>query len=188
MAESSRAQSLNLWTSQAVPRLASVTIGFGWDARTAGGAPIDLDASALGCDPDSRVLGDDWFVFFNNLTSPDGSITHRGTVAGDQDAARIDLTLSAMSGDVDRVVFAVSVYDAENTGQTIGEVRDLYIRVVNQVDGSELARFEPGDAAAGTAVVLGEICREAGEWKFRAIGEGHAAGLAGVARDFGVDV
>ena len=94
-----------------------------------------------------------------------------------------------MPADVDKIVFPVSIYEAENRQQSFGQVRNAYIRVVNQADGNELARYDlTEDASTETAMVFGELYRNGAEWKFRAIGQGYASGLRGIAQDFGVNV
>ena len=94
-----------------------------------------------------------------------------------------------MPAEVDKVVFPVSIYDAENRGQSFGQVRNAFIRIVNQADNRELARYDLSeDASSETAMVFGEVYRHQGDWKFRAVGQGWSSGLAGIARDYGVNV
>jgi len=172
--------------------LTAVTAGLGWDVRSTTGADFDLDASALSVGADGKVISDKHFVFFNNLTSPDGAVEHTGdnlTGEGEGDDEQIKLNLAAMPAEVDKVVFAVAIYDADARGQNFGQVRNAFIRVVNQADGTELARYDlTEDASTETAMVFGEIYRNGEEWKFRAVGQGYASGLAGIAKDFGVNV
>ncbi|OIV38507.1 chemical-damaging agent resistance protein C [Mangrovactinospora gilvigrisea] len=181
----------NVSLSKAAPGLTSVSVGLGWEARSTTGAPFDLDASALLCSA-GRVLGDDYFVFYNNLKSPEGSVEHTGDdltggSGGDDETLLVDLSQVPMQ--VDKVVFCASIYDAEVRGQNFGQVRDAYIRVVNQIDGAELARYDLSeDASSETAMIFGELYRYQGEWKFRAVGQGYASGLRGIALDFGVNV
>ncbi|MGO4205411.1 TerD family protein, partial [Rhodococcus sp. TAF43] len=90
---------------------------------------------------------------------------------------------------IDSIVFPVSIYDADNRSQSFGQVRNAYIRVVNQADNSELARYDLSeDASTETAMVFGELYRNGADWKFRAVGQGYASGLSGIALDFGVSV
>ncbi|CAM5391227.1 MULTISPECIES: TerD family protein [Streptomyces] len=172
--------------------LADVTVGLGWDARPAGGADFDLDASAVVCGPDQRVLSDAHFVFYNNLTSPDGAVRHTGdnlTGEGDGDDEQILVDLDRLGEQTGQVVFTVSIHDAEARGQNFGQVEDAYIRVVDNLTGREMCRYELSyDAAGETAMVFGALYRRGGEWKFRAIGQGYATGLAGIATDYGVNV
>ena len=101
----------------------------------------------------------------------------------------LKVNLAGMSADVTKVVFPVSIYDAENRGQSFGQVTNAFIRVVNQADGREIARFDLSeDASTETAMVFGELYRHGGEWKFRAVGQGYASGLHGIAKDYGVGV
>jgi tellurium resistance protein TerD len=91
--------------------------------------------------------------------------------------------------DVDKIVFPVSIYEADQRSQSFGQVRNAFIRVVNQVNGEELARYDLSeDASTETAMVFGELYRNGAEWKFRAVGQGYASGLKGIAQDFGVSV
>jgi tellurium resistance protein TerD len=172
--------------------LTAVTVGLGWDARATSGAEFDLDASALACGANGRVLSDSHFVFFNNLTSPDGAIQHTGdnlTGEGEGDDEQINVKLLSLGPEVQKVVFPVSIYDADARKQSFGQVRNAFIRVVNQADGRELARYDlTEDASTETAMLFGELYRHGADWKFRAIGQGYTNGLHGIAKDFGVNV
>ncbi|RKE18940.1 TerD family protein [Streptomyces sp. TLI_171] len=181
----------NVSLTKAAPNLTQVQIGLGWDARSTTGAPFDLDASALLCSS-GRVLGDEYFVFYNNLRSPEGSVEHQGdnlTGDGDGDDEVVQVHLDLVPVQIDKVVFAVSIYDADARLQSFGQVSNAYIRVVNLADGSEIARYDLSEDASGeTAMIFGELYRYQGEWKFRAVGQGYASGLRGIALDFGVNV
>jgi len=172
--------------------LSAATVGLGWDVRTTTGADFDLDASALVVNAAGKILSDQHFVFFNNLTSPDGAVEHTGdnlTGEGDGDDEAVKINLTAMPAEADKVVFAVSIYEAEARAQSFGQVRNAFIRVVNQADGAELARYDLSeDASTETAMIFGEVYRHGSEWKFRAVGQGYSTGLAGIARDYGVNV
>ncbi|MBC2876567.1 MULTISPECIES: TerD family protein [Streptomyces] len=182
----------NVSLSKEAPGLTAVTVGLGWDVRTTTGADYDLDASALLCDANGKVPSDQHFVFFNNLRSPEGSVVHSGdnlTGGGDGDDEQVQVDLAAVPAEVDKIVFPVSIYDAAQRGQSFGQVRNAFIRVVNRADGRELARYDlTEDASTETAMVFGELYRHGPEWKFRAIGQGYASGLAGIAQDYGVRV
>jgi len=182
----------NVSLTKAAPGLASVVVGLGWDLRTTTGADFDLDSSALLLDASSKVPTDKHFVFFNNLTSPEGAVEHLGdnlTGAGEGDDEQIKVNLAAVPADVEKIVFPVSIYDAENRQQSFGQVRNAFIRVVNQAGEAEIARYDLSeDASTETAMVFGELYRHGAEWKFRAIGQGYASGLRGIAQDFGVNV
>jgi tellurium resistance protein TerD len=182
----------NVSLSKAAPNLTAVTVGLGWDVRATTGADFDLDASALMLASTGKVISDQHFVFFNNLRSPDGSVEHTGdnlTGEGEGDDESINVDLRAVPPECERIVFPVSIYDADNRQQSFGQVRNAFIRIVNRTDGNELARFDlTEDASTETAMVFGELYRHGGEWKFRAVGQGYASGLAGIAMDFGVNV
>ncbi|MGX1887313.1 TerD family protein [Streptomyces sp. NPDC055287] len=182
----------NVSLSKEAPGLSAVLVGLGWDVRTTTGTDYDLDASALMVNESGKVASNEHFVFFNNLTSPDGSVEHTGdnlTGEGEGDDEVIKVNLAAVPVDVSKIVFPVSIHDAGARGHSFGQVRNAFIRVVNQDGGTELARYDLSeDAATETAMIFGELYRSAAEWKFRAVGQGYASGLAGIATDFGVNV
>ncbi|WP_380280807.1 TerD family protein [Kitasatospora purpeofusca] len=182
----------NVSLTKEAPGLTAVIVGLGWDVRTTTGADYDLDASALLCSAHGKVVSDQHFVFFNNLRSPDGSVEHSGdnlTGGGDGDDEQIKVDLDAVPADVAKVVFPVSIYDADARFQSFGQVRNAFIRIVNQANGQEIARYDlTEDASTETAMVFGELYRNGAEWKFRAIGQGYASGLRGIATDYGVNV
>ncbi|KUJ66365.1 chemical-damaging agent resistance protein C [Streptomyces albus subsp. albus] len=182
----------NVSLTKEAPNLTAVIVGLGWDARTTTGTDFDLDASALLTNDEGKVSNDQNFVFFNNLKSPDGSVEHTGdniTGEGEGDDEQIKVNLVGVPADVAKIVFPVSIYDAETRQQSFGQVRNAFIRVVNQADNVELARYDLSeDASTETAMVFGELYRHGAEWKFRAIGQGYASGLRGIAQDFGVNV
>jgi tellurium resistance protein TerD len=182
----------NVSLTKAAPGLTAVLVGLGWDARTTTGAGFDLDASALMVGTSGKILSDAHFIFFNNLTSPDGSVEHTGdnlTGEGEGDDEVIKVNLAGVPAEADKIVVTVSIYDAEIRSQSFGQVRNAYIRVINQADGTELTRYDLSeDASNETAMIFGELYRNSGEWKFRAVGQGYSTGLAGIARDYGVNV
>ncbi len=182
----------NVSLTKEAPGMTAVLVGLGWDVRTTTGTDFDLDASAIMVKADGKVVSDSHFIFFNNKTSPEGSVEHTGdnlTGAGEGDDESIKVDLVAVPAEVDKIVFPVSVYEAEQRSQNFGQVRNAFIRVVNQQGSTEIARYDlTEDASTETAMVFGELYRNGAEWKFRAIGQGYASGLNGIARDFGVNV
>ncbi len=180
----------NVSLTKAAPALSSLVLGLGWDLRTTTGADFDLDASALVAGTDGKVLSNAHFVFFNNKRSPDGAVEHSGdnlTGEGDGDDEQITVNVTALPPEVDKIAVAASIYDADTRGQTFGQVRNAYVRVIDSSNGEELARYDlTEDASTETAMVFGEIYRNGAEWKFRAVGQGYASGLAGIAQEFGV--
>jgi tellurium resistance protein TerD len=182
----------NVSLTKEAPGLTAVIVGLGWDARSTTGTEFDLDASAILCNAQGKVVSDGHFVFFNNLKSPDGSVEHTGdnlTGEGEGDDEQVKVNLATVPAEVDKIVFPVSIYEAEKRSQSFGQVRNAFIRVVNQAGGAEIARYDLSeDASTETAMVFGELYRNGAEWKFRAVGQGYAAGLRGIAQDFGVNV
>lgn len=181
----------NVMLSKQAPGLTAVTVGLGWQTPALAGGGYDLDASALMCGGAGKVLSDQHFVFFNNPRSPEGSVTlvENAGVGGGRDVEQIHVDLVRVPADVAKIVFPVSLYEADRHGQSFGQVTGAYIRVVDQDGSRELARYDlKTEASAETAMVFGELYRHGTEWKFRAIGQGYASGLAGIATDYGVDV
>ena len=180
----------NISLTKVEPALNSVRVGLGWDARTTDGAPFDLDASIMVCGPDGKVLSNEHFVFYNQLQTPDGTVRHAGdvrdgAVAGDDET--VFVSLGGLSPSVEKLAFVATIHEADARAQNFGQVRNAYIRVVNEGNGQELARYDlTEDASMETAMVFGELYRHGPEWKFRAVGQGYASGLEGIARDFGV--
>ncbi len=182
----------NVSLSKEAPGLTAVLVGLGWDARTTTGTDFDLDASAIMVKGDGEVFSDKHFIFFNNTTSPEGSVEHTGdnlTGEGEGDDEQIKVDLNSVPAEVDKIVFPVSIYEAESRSQGFGQVRNAFIRIVNQTGGTEITRYDlTEDASTETAMVFGELYRSGAEWKFRAVGQGYASGLRGIAHDYGVTV
>ncbi|WP_131745027.1 TerD family protein [Frankia sp. Cppng1_Ct_nod] len=172
------------------PQLTALTVGLGWDARTTTGTDFDLDASAIGVKADGKVLTDKHFVFFNNLKSPEDAIVLTGdnlTGAGEGDDESVVINLGQVPAEIDKIVVPVSIYGAQERNQNFGQVRNAYIRVVDQT-GTELVRYDLSeDYSTETVVIFGEVYRNGAEWKFRAVGQGHTD-LGGLARDHGVNI
>jgi tellurium resistance protein TerD len=182
----------NVSLSKEAPGLTAVLVGLGWDVRTTTGTDFDLDASALLLDASGKVVSDQHFVFYNNLKSPDGSVEHTGdnlTGEGEGDDESIKVNLAGVPAEVDKIVFPVSIHDARTADRVLRPGPQRLHPVVNQAGGAEIARYDLSeDASTETAMVFGELYRNGAEWKFRAVGQGYASGLAGIASDFGVNV
>ncbi|MCZ2401908.1 TerD family protein [Paenarthrobacter sp. Z7-10] len=180
----------NLSLTKADPGLRRAMVGLGWDPRTTSGEPFDLDASALLVGSNGKVRSQDDFIFYNQLQTKDGSVVHQGdnrTGEGEGDDEQILIDLSLLAPDVERVVIVVSIDQADARNQNFGQVRDAFCRVVNQDSEQEVVRYDLSeDAAAETSMIFAEIYRNGAEWKFRAVGQGYATGLHGIATDFGI--
>ena len=175
------------------PSLSKILIGLGWDVnKYDGGFDFDLDAAAFLLAPNGKVNSDEDFVFYNNLKHKSGAVEHMGdnlTGEGEGDDEEIKIDLSKVPANVEKIDFTVTIYDADERKQTFGQVSNAYIRVVDDATGTELIRYDLGDDfSVETAVVVGEIYRHNGEWKFNAIGSGFSGGLAALGRNYGVNV
>ena len=181
----------NVSLSKEAPGLTRILIGLGWDVRATDGADYDLDASVFLVNAEGRVRSDADFIFYNNLTSADGSVQHTGdnrTGEGEGDDEQIKVNLPGVPADIDKVVVGVTIDKAEERQQSFGQVSNAFIRVVNGANDSEIARYDLSeDASVETAMVFGEVYRHDAEWKFRAVGQGYAGGLGPLARSFGVN-
>ena len=182
----------NVSLSKTDPSLKNVLVGLGWDARPTDGADFDLDASAFMVKDDGKVRSDSDFIFYNQTKSTCGSVEHTGdnrTGAGDGDDEAVVVLLDKVPADVQRVVFCVTIHDADMRKQNFGQVNHAYVRVVNKDSNNEVARYDLSeDASIETAMIFGEIYRHSGEWKFKAVGQGYAGGLAALARQYGINV
>ncbi len=175
------------------PSLKKILIGLGWDVkRYDGGFDFDLDAAAFLLGANGKVTSDEDFVFYNNLKHASGAVEHLGdnlTGAGEGDDEEIKIDLEKVPANIEKIDFTVTIYDADKRNQTFGQVENAYIRVVDDVTGEELIRYDLGeDFSVETAVVVGEIYRHNGEWKFNAIGSGWSGGLAALGKNYGVNV
>ena len=182
----------NVSLSKTDPSLKNVIVGLGWDARPTDGADFDLDASAFMVKEDGKVRSDSDFIFYNQTKSTCGSVEHTGdnrTGAGDGDDEALVVLLDKVPADVQRVVFCVTIHDADMRKQNFGQVNHAYVRVVNKDSNNEVARYDLSeDASIETAMIFGEIYRHSGEWKFKAVGQGYAGGLAALARQYGINI
>jgi tellurium resistance protein TerD len=182
----------NLSLSKTDPTLKNIIVGLGWDARPTAGADFDLDASAFMVKEDGKVRSDADFIFYNQLRSSCGSVEHTGdnkTGSGDGDDESLVILLDKVPAEIQRIVFTVTIHDAEARRQNFGQVSNAFIRLVNKDSNNEVARFDLSeDASVETAMVFGEIYKHGGEWKFKAVGQGYAGGLGALARQYGINI
>ena len=182
----------NVSLTKEAPSMNVALVGLGWDARVTDGQAFDLDASVFLVDENGKVLSDSHFVFYNNTTSPDGAVQHQGdnrTGEGDGDDEQVKIDLTKVAADVKKLVLAVTIHEADSRKQNFGMVSNSFMRVVNNDNGSEIARFDLSeDASTETAMILGELYRHGAEWKFKAVGQGFAGGLAALATQHGINI
>ncbi|WP_420595098.1 TerD family protein [Deinococcus sp.] len=182
----------NLSLSKEDPNLTKAILGLGWDVRSTDGQDFDLDASAFLLNASGKVRADSDFIFYNQMKSTDGSVEHTGdnrTGEGEGDDEQIKIDLSRVPAEVQTVSFTVTIHDAETRRQSFGQVRNAFIRLVNEQSNNEIVRFDLGeDFSTETAVIFAEIYRNNNEWKFRAVGQGFAGGLGALARNYGISL
>ena len=174
------------------PSLKKIMVGLGWDVNDFdSGADFDLDASAfiLGANGKCRTEKD--FVFYGNLEHHSGAVKHMGdnlTGEGEGDDEQILVDLSKIPADIEKIAFTVTIYDADKRRQNFGQVSNAFIRIVDESNDEELIRYDLGeDFSIETAVVVGELYKHNGEWKFNAIGSGFQGGLAALCGHYGID-
>ena len=173
-------------------------VGLGWDTnRYDGGADFDLDASAFMLGANGKVRKDEDFIFYGNLQSADGAVTHTGDSleggsGGDDETLFIDF--SKVPADIEKIAITVTIYEAQERGQNFGQVSNAYVRVARRNSesdtvGVEELRYDLGeDFSIETALVVCEIYRSGATWKFNAVGAGYQGGLYALCKAYGVNV
>ena len=173
------------------PNLTKVMVGLGWDVNEFGGATFDLDAAAFMCGANGKCPTDAEFVFYNNLVHSSGSVTHMGdnlTGEGEGDDEQILVDLTTVPANIEKIAFTVTIHDAERKHQNFGQVSNAFIRVCDDTTGTEIVRYDLAeDFSIETAIVVGELYRYNGEWKFNAVGSGFQGGLLALCNNFGID-
>lgn len=164
--------------------LSKITVGLGWDPNEGTGHDFDLDASAIMINEKRKLISEQHFIFFNNLKSPDSALEHTGddpdgkSSDGDDDEA-IKIDLNKVGNDVQEILFVVTIEDFQNRKQNFGQVRNSYIRIVDDLQGIEIAKYElDEDFSIETGVEFGRLYKRNGKWKFEASGIGYQADLA----------
>jgi tellurium resistance protein TerD len=175
------------------PSLKSIMVGLGWDVNAYdSGADFDLDAAAFMCGANGKCPSDKDFIFYGNLVHPSESVKHMGdnlTGAGEGDDEQIHVDLTKIPSNIERIAFTVTIYDADVRRQNFGQVSNAFIRIVDEATDTELIRYDLGeDFSIETAIVVGELYRHNGEWKFNAIGSGFQGGLAALCGHYGIEV
>ena len=162
----------------------NITVGLGWEPNEGTGAEFDLDVSAIMIDSNRKMPNKDYFVFYGNLVSPDGAVTHTGddpdgkSSDGDDDESLL-IDLNKVNPSVQEILFVVTINDAIQNKQNFGQVRDSYIRLVDNSNGKEVMKYELGeDFSIETGIEFGRLYRRNNEWKFDASGIGYKEDLA----------
>ncbi|NJK38972.1 MAG: TerD family protein [Oscillatoriales cyanobacterium RM2_1_1] len=164
------------------PGLIKAGIGLGWDVNaTDTGAPFDLDASVFMLGSDGKIPQDEYFVFYNNLISPDQAIHHLGdsrTGEGGGDDETIEIDLTKINPTIEELIFVVTIHDADQRRQNFGQVRNSFIRIYDAVTSTEVIKYDlEEDFSREAAVEFGRLYKKTGEWRFQAVGQGYNSGL-----------
>lgn len=175
------------------PGLVNVIVGLGWDTnKYDGGAAFDLDAAAFLVGSNGKVSSDNDFIFYNNPKDSAESVTHLGdnkTGEGEGDDEQIRIELSKVPAAVEKINFTVTIHEAAQRAQNFGQVSNAFIRIVDETSNEELIRYDLSeDYSVETAVVVAELYRNNGEWKFSAVGSGFEGGLSALCANFGISV
>lgn len=175
------------------PGLKKLLIGLGWDTnKYDGGHDFDLDAAAFLLGSNGKVVEETDFIFYNNPLHESESVEHLSdnlTGAGEGDDEQIKVDLSKVPANIDKIDFTVTIHEAEERRQNFGQVDNAFIRIVDEASGKEILRYDLGeDFSTETAVVVGELYRNKGEWKFNAVGAGFNGGLAALCNNFGINI
>ena len=163
--------------------LSNISVGLGWNPNEGTGSAFDLDASAFMIDASRAIPSEGFFVFYGNTDSPDGAVHHTGddptggnSAGGDDESLVVDLT--KIDAAIAEILFVVTIHDAAARRQNFGQVRDSYIRLVDNANGSEIAKYELGeDFSIETGVEFGRLYKREGKWKFEASGIGYKEDL-----------
>ncbi len=174
------------------PTLQKIIIGLGWDVKQFdGGQDYDLDASAFLLNSAGKARNEMDFIFYNNLRSVEGSVTHTGdnrTGEGDGDDEQVKVDLSKVPTEVQKIAITVTIHDAEMRRQNFGQISNAFVRLINEDTGVEVLRYDLGeDFSVETAVVFCEIYRHGNDWKFNAVGSGYQGGLQSLVSAYGLD-
>ena len=175
------------------PGLKRIMVGLGWDVNAFdSGADFDLDAAAFMVEANGKCPTEQEFIYYHNLTHPSEALKHMGdnlTGEGEGDDEQIEVDLDKIPANIEKVAFTVTIYDADTRRQNFGQVSNAFIRIVDETTNTELIRYDLGeDFSIETAVVVGELHRHNGEWKFNAIGSGFQGGLAALCGHYGIEV
>ena len=182
----------NVTLNDKVKNLKALRVAMGWDPHTEGRGRFDLDVSVFLVNRKGRVAYDEDFIFYNNRKSMDGAVVHLGdnlSGEGDGDNEIVTIDLDSLSKEIEKIVFAASIHDAEIRDQSFGQVNNAFIRVIDAGNDDELVRYDLTEGVSKeTAMVFGELYRHKAFWKFKAVGQGFAEGLAKLADTYGVKV
>ena len=175
------------------PSLKKILVGLGWDTNKYDGEhDFDLDSAAFLLGANGKVIEETDFIFYNNPLHDSESVEHLGdnlTGIGEGDDEQIKIDLDKVPSNIAKIVFTVTIHEAQERRQNFGQVSNAFIRIVDEITGKEILRYDLGeDFSTETAIVVAEIYRNKSEWKFNAVGAGFSGGLAALCKNFGIDI
>jgi tellurium resistance protein TerD len=166
------------------PGLTEIFVGLGWDVKAVDtGVDFDLDASVFLLGSNEKLISDKHFIFYNNLTSPEAakSVEHKGdnlTGAGSGDDEVVEIKLTQVPPEIEKIVVTVTIHDAQERKQNFGQVQNAFVRIVNLQNEQEVVRYDlVEDYSIETALIMAELYRKDGEWRLNAVGAGYQGGL-----------
>ncbi len=187
-----KGEKVSLTKSAGAAGLTKIAIGLGWDARVTDGKPFDADASAFMLTDAGKTRSEGDFVFYGNKKSACGAVEHMGdntTGAGDGDDEVIKIDLTKVPADIKKISVAVTIHEAIERAQSFGQITNAFVRIVNEADNTELARYDLSeDASTNTAMIFAEVYNHNGEWKMNAVGQGYDGGLAALCGNYGIAI
>lgn len=187
MAQMNRGANVSL--TREIPGLTGVVLGVSWDAGAETALADNLVLAVILCDAGGKALSDEHFVFFNQLRSPELSVTELDEALG-EDQEQVAVDFAKVPAEVERIVAVLYINDGPAQRRTLGQLRSCAVRVLHPQDNRELVRSEDFAPAlsAETALTMGEVYRHGDEWKFKVLGEGYSKGMTGIAGDFGLSL
>jgi len=182
----------NVSLTKVAPSLRHSLVGLGWDVRQSPGAAFDLDTSCFMLNGQGMCGKMQDFIFYNNKQSMDGSVMHKGdnlTGMGEGDDEQMSVDLTRVPMDIQKIVFVVSIYEAEQRGQNFGMVQRAFIRIVDEDTRQEVLRYDlTEEACMASCMIFGELYRYNNEWKFKAVGQSIQGGLRAAGQQYGLSL
>lgn len=173
--------------------ISKIVVGLGWSVNKTEGADFDLDASVFLLSGNEKVANDADFIFYGNKVHSSGAVEHMGDnltgSTGSNDDEQIKINLKHIPANINKIIFAVTIYEAKERSQNFGQVSSAFIRIFDEENSRELVHYDLTEKfSTETAIICGELYKTGSEWNFNAIGSGFNGGLEALCRKYGVNV